>query len=96
MSYTFKSTGVESTDKLIRIFDRQIKREWGAANKDKKQCLSYWNKLIFLESATIYILDWREIRTGNYWQIRDSLKGIGQSRFIYERIKEYKKLNHIK
>jgi len=33
--------------------------------------------------------DWRKIRAGDYWSKRDSLRGIEQSRFIYNRILDY-------
>ena len=32
------------------------------------------------------IQDWREIRVGNYWEIRDSLKSDERDSFIWSRI----------
>ena len=37
------------------------------------------------------IQDWREIRVGNYWEIRDSLKSDERDSFIWSRIELWKK-----
>jgi hypothetical protein len=37
------------------------------------------------------IWDWKEIRTGNYWEIRDSLSGFDREMFIHGRIELWRK-----
>jgi hypothetical protein len=55
---------------MIEQFNKQIRQE---LKKYKKQelCLSYWNKMLFIESENLNINDWRKIRTDKYWLIRD-------------------------
>lgn len=55
---------------MIEQFNKQIRQE---LKKYKKQelCLSYWNKMLFIESENLDINDWRKIRTDKYWLIRD-------------------------
>jgi len=89
MKYEFKSTGNKETDNIIKQFDEQIKKEYKSADGDKKKCPSYWRKLLFLKTLDLNISDWSKIRSGDYWSTRDSLKGIEQSRFIYERVSDY-------
>ena len=89
MKYEFKSTGNKNVDSIIKQFDKQIKIEYKSAGGDKKKCPSYWDKLIFLKTLNLDINDWRKIRSGDFWLIRDSLQGIKQSQFIHERIVDY-------
>jgi len=91
MKSEFKSTGNKEIDRSIKIFDKQIKKEYKSAGKDKEKCPSYWHKLLFLKTLDLNINDWRKIRSGDYWLIRDSLRGIEQSKFIYERVCDYLK-----
>tara|TARA_B100000768_G_C11204060_1_gene343025 strand:+ start:674 stop:838 length:165 start_codon:yes stop_codon:yes gene_type:complete len=37
------------------------------------------------------IRDWKEIRTGDYWQTRDSLNGFNRERFIHSRIELWRR-----
>jgi len=87
--YEFKSTMDEKVDELVKQFDNQIKKEYKTARGNKHNCPSYWHKLIFLKSINLSINDWREIRTGDYYLVRDSLSGIEQSKFIHGRIIDY-------
>jgi len=89
MKYKFKSTGDVLADKVIIKFDEQIKKEYKSAGGDKEKCQSYWHKLLFLKTMNLDLNDWRKIRAGDYWSKRDSLRGIEQSRFIYNRILDY-------
>lgn len=76
-------------EKIIERFDEQIKKEYKAAKGDKDRCPSYWQKLIFIKSKSFSIADWREVRGGDYWIIRDSKTEIDRDKFILSRIKEY-------
>ena len=46
--------------------------------------------MIFVESHDLGIDDWREIRSGNYYDVRDSLLDVSRDKFILKRILEYK------
>lgn len=35
--------------------------------------------------------DWREIRAGDYWEIRDSLSGLQRENFIHGRIERWQR-----
>lgn len=89
MKYEFKSTGDKEIDRIIKQFDKQIKKEYKYAGGDKEKCPSYWHKLLFLKTINLDLNDWRKIREGDYWEIRDSLQGIKQSKFIYNRVVDY-------
>jgi len=78
-------------DVIIKQLDRQIKKEYKSAGGNKENCPSYWHKLLFLKTLDLNINDWRKIRSGDYWLIRDSKKGIERSKFIYERVCSYLK-----
>ena len=74
---------------ILKEFDRQIwwqKKSYGQEEK----CPSYWRKMIFIESHDLGIDDWREIRSGNYYDARDSLFDVNRDKFILKRILEYK------
>ena len=47
------------------------------------------NRDLFLISKNLTIEDWRRIRSGDYYNIRDELKGNEQMEFILDRIKFY-------
>ena len=51
---------------------------------------SYWRKKIFVNSFDLEISDWRKLRSGDYYQKRDSLKNIDRDKFIFNRIMQYK------
>lgn len=89
MKYEFKSTGDKKIDGIIKQFDKQIKSEYKTAGGDKEKCPSYWHKLLFIKTLHLDINDWRKIRVGDYWARRDSLQGIEQSKFIYNRVIDY-------
>jgi hypothetical protein len=56
---------------ILEQYNKQIKKEINIYKK-KELCLSYWNKLLFIESINLNIKDWQIIRTNNYWSIRDN------------------------
>lgn len=89
MKYKFKGTDDKKIDEIINQFDKQIKLEYKSAGGDKERCPSYWYKLLFLKTLYLDINDWRKIRVGDYWEIRNSLQGIEQSKFIYKRVTDY-------
>ncbi len=89
MKYEFKSTGDKKIDGIIKQFDKQIKLEYKSAGGDKEKCPSYWHKLIFIKTLCLDVKDWCKIRVGDYWETRDSLQGIEQSKFIYKRVTDY-------
>ena len=80
-------------EKQIEIFDRQIKREIREAN-ELELCPSYWNKKLFIESIGLSSSDWREIRSGDFWD-RYNRKGTPIERIVFtlSRIDSYKKTN---
>lgn len=47
------------------------------------------DKSIWELSKDLTIEDWRKIRTGDYWQIRDNLKGIEQKQFLKNCLNKY-------
>ena len=89
MKYEFKSTGNKEVDKVIKEFDKQIKKEYKSANGKKENCISFWGKRIFLKTLNLDINDWRKIRSGNYYITIASLEGIEKSKFIYNRVIDY-------
>jgi hypothetical protein len=93
MKYNYKPTVDEDVNRLIFIFDNQIKREYVTHNGNKFQCPSYWHKLIFLESLDMEIMDWRKLRNDEYYKMKDSLTGISKLAFVLEKIQEFKKNN---
>ena len=56
---------------ILEQYNKQIKKEINIYKK-KELCLSYWNKLLFIESKNLDINDWRKIRKDKYWLIRDN------------------------
>ena len=92
MKYNFISSGDKEVDKVLKIFDRQIKQEYKKADGKKENCPSYWNKLLFLKTFDLEFCDWVEIRTDKYWTIRDSLCEIEQTKFILEKVEYYNTL----
>lgn len=89
MKYQFEPTGHKPTDNLIECFDRQIKREYRAANGDKEKCPSYWSKCFFFLAFNLTTNDWRKIRTDDYWHCCDALKGLEKTKFTVKRIQSY-------
>lgn len=87
--YTFRETGNKTIDKTIKDFDKQIKREYKLQNGVKENCQSYIKKLIYCFSLNLTIDDWRIIRSGDYWDVRDSLTGIKKDKFTLKRIVKY-------
>lgn len=47
------------------------------------------NRELYLISKDLSIEDWRIIRSGDYYQIRDQLSGNKQMEFIIEKIRYY-------
>tara|TARA_R110000868_G_scaffold184980_3_gene426729 strand:+ start:1238 stop:1522 length:285 start_codon:yes stop_codon:yes gene_type:complete len=91
MRYEFNPSGNKIIDDLLKKFDNQIRIEYKQFNGNKDDCPSYIHKCIFLETLDFNINDWRKIREGNYWEIRDNLDGINQSKFILERVRDYQR-----
>jgi hypothetical protein len=89
MKYQFEESVNDVIDQRIRQFNRQIKEEYKLADGKKEYCPSYWNKLLFIKTVNLNINDWNIIRSGDYWDIRDSLHGIDQTKFILKRVKNY-------
>jgi hypothetical protein len=74
---------------LVNQFDLQIKMEYKSANGKKENCPSYWHKNLFLKSLNLNTNDWKIIRSGDYWDIRDLLRDIDQIKFTYDRVLSY-------
>lgn len=82
-------------ERVISDFDKHIRmerRHYG----DFENRPSYWKKNIFVSSFNFQISDWKGVRSGDYYDKRDSLKGIERDKFIYDRIIEYKKMVQLK
>ena len=89
--YEFESTGNKEIDILVHKFDEQIKNEYKRCGGQKELCPSYWNKLIFLEYINLDHLDWREIRSGKYWETKQNMKHPIQAlQYTYDQIVKYK------
>lgn len=89
MKYEFKSTGDKKIDSIVKQFDKQIKKEYKNVGGDKERCPSYWHKLLFLKTMNLDLTDWMKIRTGDYWEKRDLLQGVEQSKFVYKKVTDY-------
>ncbi len=94
MGYLFKKSGNKDFDKLIKIFDKQIKKEYKDANGDKYKCISYWKKHKFTESIDFTLDDWKKIRTEKYWKKINYLQSI-VSKTIKDKNKQQEKLASI-
>ena len=78
-----------SYERVISDFDKHI--GWQKKSHDSlEDCPSYWRKKIFFHSFDFKIDDWREVRAGDYYEIRDALTGIDRDKFILKRIIQYK------
>ena len=82
----------EIKQNIIKQFDKQIKQE-RKIFKNLDKCISYWSKLIYLESANFTLSDWKMVRSGDYYTKRDLLRNnpIEQKKLLIDRIKKYKK-----
>ena len=76
-------------ERVLEQFDSQIRKEYRAANGDRERCPSYWQKMLFVESLKLNQYDWKQIRSGDYWYRRDSLRGMQRSKFMLGRIRTY-------
>lgn len=74
---------------VVCAFNRRIRMEQKDYS-DLENRPSYWRKKIFVNSFDLKISDWKGVRRGDYYDKRDSLKGIERDKFIYNRIIEYK------
>jgi len=100
-------------NKRLLAFDRQCNGEyWSYVGKMKYKKLKYdsfdkWKltnstyleKKVFIEKQGLSILDWKLIRSGDYWSIFDGMKGksindsvanANRAKFTLNRIKDYK------
>ena len=89
MKYEYQKHYNSAINDIINKFDEQIKKEYTYANGDKEKCISYWHKQLFLKTLDFDLNDWKKIRSGDYWEKRDSKQGIEQLKFIYERVTQY-------
>ena len=71
-----------------QIFDYQVKKAFAIKNNFLIQQAKL-NRELYLISKDLTIEDWRIIRSGNYYQIRDQLSGNKQMEFIIENIRYY-------
>lgn len=76
-------------NQIVKQFNREI---WWQKKSyiTEKKCPAYWRKRIFIESHDLTIDDWREIRSGNYYDLRDSIYDMDRDKFILKKIIEYK------
>jgi hypothetical protein len=87
MKYEFKPSGNKDFDKIIYQFDKQIKREYPLSKGNIKECPSFWQKTLFLETFNLDINDWRQIRVGDYWKRLGELEGIEKNKFIINKVR---------
>jgi len=80
-------------ERVIKIFDQQIKREYKLNNGKKENCISYWNKILFLKSLELDLEDWRNIRGFEYWEEKKRLNGIESIKYTIGKIDKYKSLH---
>tara|TARA_R110000803_G_scaffold42724_1_gene91489 strand:+ start:1287 stop:1568 length:282 start_codon:yes stop_codon:yes gene_type:complete len=82
---------------IVLRFNKQIEREstniHGDKIKETKECYSYWSKQLFLHTRHLSILDWRTIRSNNYYNQIDSIIGIERDKFILRRVIDYLRKN---
>ena len=86
--YTFESSGDEEIDRVLKIFDSQIKREYAINDGVKEKCISYWNKILFLKSLELTPDDWRLIRNSEYWEEKKKTTGIQSVMHTINKINE--------
>jgi hypothetical protein len=88
MKYNFLKKRDLYVNDIIERFDYQIRKEIKYC-VIKESCKSYWEKKLFIETLNLTIDDWKEIRVGDYFEIKDSLSGIDQNKFILSRVMKY-------
>lgn len=76
--------------KAISNFDRQIKNEIKVF-KHEKNCPSYLDKKLFEISVGLTIDEWKEVRSGEYYKIRDTLKEQERKKLLIKRIENLKR-----
>lgn len=91
--YSFKSYKNGAIVKILKTFDEQIKREYKINNGVKERCVSYWNKILFIDSLYLTPYDWRIIRDRQYWEEKKRLTQIESVKYTIDRIKEYQQKN---
>lgn len=79
----------KEVNKILEVFDRQIKAEYKFAEGDKEKCPSYWAKAIFLKTLHFTINDWKKVREGDYYNVIKPKRGIERSKFVYSRVCSY-------
>tara|TARA_R100000541_G_scaffold15833_2_gene25255 strand:+ start:402 stop:716 length:315 start_codon:yes stop_codon:yes gene_type:complete len=92
MKYNFLKKRDLNTKEIIERFNYQIEEEIEQEIEQeifKENCKSYWEKKLFIETLNLTIDDWKEIRVGDYFKIKDSLSGIDQNKFILSRVMNY-------
>ena len=72
-------------ERALKQFDKQIKSESYFLYSAPDKSISYWEKKIFIASLNLTIKDWKEIRKGDYWEVRDKLS------IDINRLKDYNK-----
>jgi hypothetical protein len=88
MKYKFLKKRDLNTAEIIKRFNYQIEEEI-KEEIIKENCKSYWEKKLFIETLNFSLNDWEEIRVGDYFEIKDSLSGIDQNKFILSRVMKY-------
>ena len=80
---------------IIKIFNRQIKKEYPLYNGVKENCPSYIMKLLFLEDSKLKLTidDNIKMRDDKYFKDKDLLIGINKDKFTLRQFKKYGQLN---
>jgi hypothetical protein len=73
----------------LTFFNWQVKKAYATKNDFLIEQANL-NRDIYIYSKNLTIEDWRIIRSGNYYQMRDKLKGNELMKFILEKIRYYR------
>ena len=66
MKYNYDISKKKSIQIIIDRFDKDIKNEIDKTGLKKEYILSYWHKLLFIETLYLDIEDWKKIRKNEY------------------------------
>lgn len=88
-----------STEKqnAIKLFDYQIAKEINRNERNGKSEItnSWFHREAFIQTVDLTPLDWREIRSGKYWAIHDTITRKGLRDEISKQEAEKEKLKHL-
>lgn len=74
----------------MKFLDEEIKKD-ALKGIPYSESYYYWSKMHMLESKDLSYQDWKEIRTGDYWEIKDTLlKKMEKKRFTVMRIRQWR------